>query len=536
MHLPKRKSMILFGALLLYSFLILFFCTKSSPLYVLNDWYDANTYFTMGKGLMNGAVPYRDLFDDKGPLLYLIYGIGYLMDRTGFLGIFVLQVVSMTLTLLFSFKIARVYTNTDKSALFIAMLAPLFPLSMGIYTVNADLGGGGPEEFMLPIFAIGLYTIIKLIKTKAEDRVDGLLIKSMFLLGILTGCLFFLKFTYIVFCVGLVLPFLVATLYKNRKAFFISLLFLFLGFAVLVLPYVCYAAVTHSGSEFIDVYFTYNRIYASVPGSSLINSFSGGFSKAMTFLSGHVLITVLILWGLLYFTFIEKEHIAISLALILSFLFTITLCSIVPFSYVYIPIAFYCVFGYIAIYRAGLPFAAHYTSSKPGNPKLLSTLAVVLIFMFTVGNNELIAKPLNRLNFNPSLVSCQKQIADIIEADSPQNRTLLEVDAHDGGFYTVAGIVPLSKYFYLLNVSYSAYPAILNGQLKDVQSSLNAYVIAPFKAQHNKNADTQPSNDNTIVGKIGNAIYKNYKLVAVINGTYLQAGETFYLYKADNRT
>ena len=35
--------------------------------------------------MMNGAVPYRDLFDHKGPLLYLLYGIGYLIDSTGFL-------------------------------------------------------------------------------------------------------------------------------------------------------------------------------------------------------------------------------------------------------------------------------------------------------------------------------------------------------------------------------------------------------------------------------------------------------------------
>ena len=33
------------------TFFCLFFCTKSSPLYIINDWYDANAYFTMGKGI-----------------------------------------------------------------------------------------------------------------------------------------------------------------------------------------------------------------------------------------------------------------------------------------------------------------------------------------------------------------------------------------------------------------------------------------------------------------------------------------------------
>ncbi|MDR1691830.1 MAG: hypothetical protein LBR72_00575, partial [Oscillospiraceae bacterium] len=54
-----------------YAFLLLLFCTKSSPLFPVNDWYDANVYFTMGKGLFNGFVPYVDLIDNKGPLLYL---------------------------------------------------------------------------------------------------------------------------------------------------------------------------------------------------------------------------------------------------------------------------------------------------------------------------------------------------------------------------------------------------------------------------------------------------------------------------------
>lgn len=82
--IEKNKRIYLYALLIGYACLLMFFCTKSSPLYIINDWYDANAYFTMGKGMMNGAVPYRDLFDHKGPLLYLLYGIGYLIDSTGF--------------------------------------------------------------------------------------------------------------------------------------------------------------------------------------------------------------------------------------------------------------------------------------------------------------------------------------------------------------------------------------------------------------------------------------------------------------------
>jgi len=50
---------------------VLAFCTTSSPLFQLNEGTDASAYYTMGMGWAHGAVPYRDLWDHKGPLLYL---------------------------------------------------------------------------------------------------------------------------------------------------------------------------------------------------------------------------------------------------------------------------------------------------------------------------------------------------------------------------------------------------------------------------------------------------------------------------------
>ena len=48
-------------------------CSKSSPLYAFNDWVDANCYFTVGKSIFKGLVPYRDLFEQKGPVIYFIH-------------------------------------------------------------------------------------------------------------------------------------------------------------------------------------------------------------------------------------------------------------------------------------------------------------------------------------------------------------------------------------------------------------------------------------------------------------------------------
>lgn len=72
----------------------LLICTKSSPLYSLNDWVDSNAFFTMGKGIINGKIPYKDLFEQKGPLLYFIHGISYIISNKTFIGVFILEVLS----------------------------------------------------------------------------------------------------------------------------------------------------------------------------------------------------------------------------------------------------------------------------------------------------------------------------------------------------------------------------------------------------------------------------------------------------------
>ena len=43
---------------------VMLFCTRSSFLFPMNNWDDANSYFTMGKSMMHGILIYRDIFDD----------------------------------------------------------------------------------------------------------------------------------------------------------------------------------------------------------------------------------------------------------------------------------------------------------------------------------------------------------------------------------------------------------------------------------------------------------------------------------------
>ena len=66
--------------LLISSIFLLLFSSYASP---LNNYYwgDAAIFRTLGLGWLNGKVIFKDLFDQKGPYLYLFQMIGLAISK-----------------------------------------------------------------------------------------------------------------------------------------------------------------------------------------------------------------------------------------------------------------------------------------------------------------------------------------------------------------------------------------------------------------------------------------------------------------------
>ena len=189
-----NKKNILIGLYALFiSFICLSVASKNSFLYPFNDWVDANAFFTVGKSMMHGIVPYRDLFEQKGPLLYLIYGIGSLISFKSFLGIFILEVLFWTVALIYLYKILKLFLSTRVSLL----ILPIF-MSL-IVTTRAFTHGGSAEEFCVPFFFITLYYFIKHFKVKELTK------KEMLLNGVIAGFILLIKYTLLGFWFGFTL-------------------------------------------------------------------------------------------------------------------------------------------------------------------------------------------------------------------------------------------------------------------------------------------------------------------------------------------
>ena len=118
--------------------------SKSSPFYPFNDWVDANCFFTVGKSMLYGIVPYRDLYEQKGPLLYALYALCYPISHRTFLGGWLLEIAAAWAFLSLAWKSHLLLTGR-RDPIFLFLTAAL------VYTAPAFLKGGSAEELSLPL-------------------------------------------------------------------------------------------------------------------------------------------------------------------------------------------------------------------------------------------------------------------------------------------------------------------------------------------------------------------------------------------------
>ena len=140
----RRRDFLVFLYCLLAAFVVLTICTKSSFLYPFNDWVDANCFFTVGKSMAEGKVLYRDIYEQKGILLYVLHALAYRISADTFFGVYLLEVLAGALFLFFAYKTVRLYARRG-------ILFWLPWLGALIYTSNSFCHGDSAEELCMPI-------------------------------------------------------------------------------------------------------------------------------------------------------------------------------------------------------------------------------------------------------------------------------------------------------------------------------------------------------------------------------------------------
>lgn len=156
--------------LFLLSFVLLLLLSPDS---YLADIYgmrcDSAWFFTCGKAWIEGMIPYVDFADSKGPLLWLIYGLGYLLSPVSYHGVFWLSVVAYTITLHFVWLTARLFLK-PKEAMFVLVSMPFF---LFFITYHNEVRA---EDFCMPAICGAIFFTCRDLFAVTDTRRGGVII------------------------------------------------------------------------------------------------------------------------------------------------------------------------------------------------------------------------------------------------------------------------------------------------------------------------------------------------------------------------
>lgn len=246
-HLTYLFPLIAFAFLFIYS-------PSVSPLY-LYEGFDSCTFKTIGLGILDGKIPYTNLFDHKGPILFWLnaLGLGILPGRWG---LFLLETLFLTLTLVFSYKSAGLFAEKRKA--FFASLLTLIP------AIDFITEGNQCEEYMLPFIAVSLYLALRYTTGKTEEHP----LKYSLFYGFSFGWTFFIRPNDAVSHIGAIMLgiFLILLTKKEFRSAILNALIFIGGILVVFIPVIGYFLMTGSLEDMLHGTILYNLKYSAESG------------------------------------------------------------------------------------------------------------------------------------------------------------------------------------------------------------------------------------------------------------------------------
>lgn len=263
MSFKIKQNLILLGKMLIFATVVLFVLSSDSYTHDFFDRNDSSWFFMCGKAWMEGMVPYVDFSDSKGPLLWLIYGVGYLLSHYDYTGVFWLSCLFYAVTFFFVYKTADLFLRDRRwSWLVVIMMTAFFFNS--IYHNETKT-----EDFAQPFMMGAIYLTSKLLYVRVDRR--NVLQASLWL-GLAFGCTFLMKYN-IAAIMGIFIVYALWAIWKGGyglggsrltvggwSSVWRSVLLMAAGVAVVWVPMgVCFAAEGNFGA-FVHEYF-YNTLH-----------------------------------------------------------------------------------------------------------------------------------------------------------------------------------------------------------------------------------------------------------------------------------
>ena len=217
---------------------------------------DSSVFQTVAFYMSKGYMPYKDVFDHKGPLIYIYNWIG--MQISYGRGIWLLEYVSLFITFFILYKIARLTSPPFISAL------TLFISGSGLF--GYFQGGNLTEEYALPFLSVGVLIFTDFFLNNKISKI------RLILSGFCFGAVCLLRINMISVWVAFPIAVLIKCIYEKNIVQIRKLSFYFgLGTLTITIPILSWLICNGAFAEFLSDYLIFNILYVRAPSTGIIN-------------------------------------------------------------------------------------------------------------------------------------------------------------------------------------------------------------------------------------------------------------------------
>jgi len=263
--IKKKERILLLFTSAIFIMAMFIFSGYTSPLYPNYFGWDSAIFSLLGKGILAGKNLYTDLFDHKGPIIFLINALGYYIG--GRSGVFFLQCVSGLTTIFFLYftgKMLRPDGNYRLSREFFVLL--LCAGSVLFYTMQ---NGNLTEEYSLPVISCSCYFFVNYARNVSYRPEHPPLWALIY--GICFATLSLLRLNNSVTLVAGIFAIMVYLIYKKQYVnLFWNLVFGLVGVLIVFVPTSIYFYLHDSLDEMLYATFLHNFIIAENTGHKSI--------------------------------------------------------------------------------------------------------------------------------------------------------------------------------------------------------------------------------------------------------------------------
>lgn len=220
-----------------------------SPLNMPSIGKDSGVFLYIGWRILNGEVPYRDIWDHKPPVIFYLNAIGLAIANNSRWGVWFIEFVSLFLAAFIGFQLIKKI---------LGIFPAICSLLLGLITLVFVLQGGNfTEEYVLPLQFFALWLFF-------NNKKSSIDFWRWFLIGLIGAIAFFTKQTAVGIWIAIIIYLTFIRLRGNQiKRWVVEMLALIGGGLLISILIILYFSSQGALVEFWSAAFKYNYYYAT---------------------------------------------------------------------------------------------------------------------------------------------------------------------------------------------------------------------------------------------------------------------------------